>query len=114
MVKRVLLMLGLLTSVGLVGFVAVLWLTQEPDGPGVTRANCDRIKEGMKKHEVESLLGGPPKTDGLVLFSSDSNREFWEGKYGAISVRFAGDVVESAYWIPNESFLTYCRRWLGL
>lgn len=63
MVKHKLIMVGLLAGLGLVGFVAVPLLVSEPSGPGVTRANYERITDGMTRHEVEVILGGLPKSE---------------------------------------------------
>jgi hypothetical protein len=41
----------------LAGVVAAM----SPPRPGITKENGWRIKEGMTKAEVESILGGPPK-----------------------------------------------------
>jgi hypothetical protein len=53
--KRWPILLALLITFGVlaVGFVCL------PHGTRVTRANCDRIKEGMTKDEVFAILGKP-------------------------------------------------------
>lgn len=60
MVKRGLLMLGLLAGLGLAGFVAVPWLVPEKTGPGVTQSNHQRIKKGMTRSEIQWVLGHHP------------------------------------------------------
>jgi hypothetical protein len=56
--KRLLLIASFPFTIALtLGVLAML-----PPSPGVTKANFDRIKEGMTKAEVEEILGGPAET----------------------------------------------------
>jgi SmpA / OmlA family len=41
------------------GGVAVAIPALQPPGPGVTKANFDRIQDGMTRDEVEGILGEP-------------------------------------------------------
>jgi len=61
--RRVLVSAGVLLVVlaVLVAAGAVWWfMPREPPTPGVSEANCARIKPGMRKEQVEEILGGSP------------------------------------------------------
>jgi hypothetical protein len=76
--KRYFIVATLFASLASVGFVAALLMSNGPGGPGgpgVTKANFDRIEEGMTLQEVEQILGRPGKyTWGFY---------FWEAGNGA-------------------------------
>jgi hypothetical protein len=55
--RRLLIVAGALTLLGMAGFTLFLWLTTPP--PGVTRENFRRLRVGMSLPAVEALLGGP-------------------------------------------------------
>jgi outer membrane protein assembly factor BamE (lipoprotein component of BamABCDE complex) len=74
------------------------------------KEHCERIKEGMRREEVEALLGGPPGTftSGEVQYwefhdgslGGDGPRwEHWSGQRGQIAVRFdeGGAVRDCAF-----------------
>jgi hypothetical protein len=67
-------------------FVAYLWL--RPDAPGTfTKANFDKVRVGMTRDEVESLLGpptGPRVFDGEPVW-------YWQGWHGDAIVDFDRD-----------------------
>jgi hypothetical protein len=76
--------------------------------PGLTRANYERIREGMTRQEVESLLGGPPgnysripdKEAGLWTIDPsrpDLNRQFFIGREVWI-----GDELAVAVWFDDK------------
>jgi hypothetical protein len=46
-------------AVAVLALANVLWWLIPPR-PGVTEANCARIRVGMRRGQVETLLGGPP------------------------------------------------------
>jgi outer membrane protein assembly factor BamE (lipoprotein component of BamABCDE complex) len=57
--KRLLLIASLPLTIALtLGVLAML-----PPPPGVTKANFDRIQEGMTRAEVEEIFGKPPLSD---------------------------------------------------
>src|SRR4051812_37141218 len=99
MVKRVLIVLGLLAGLGLTGFIPVLWLTREPPGPGVTRTRFEQVKAGMQEQEMQALLGGPPN---YQAFKGSGYSAVWQGEEGAIAVWFTEEVVQSVTWHPYE------------
>jgi hypothetical protein len=80
--------------------VVVLWPTQ-PNR--ITQENCDRIKKGMSRAEVETILGPPgdyrtgpgqgvlawdPILDGTTRLNECTNRSNWAGDTGWVSVEF--------------------------
>ena len=64
MTRRRLLILSALLLLPLVGF-GIYFLT--PPKPGVTRENFRRLHKGMTQEEVESILGGKGRIDGLMI-----------------------------------------------
>jgi hypothetical protein len=76
--------------------------------PGVTRANFDRIKEGMTLQEVEQIFGGP----GTYTWGG----YWWQSDDGArVFVEINGDSAGQKSWVDKtESTLDKLRRWLHL
>ena len=103
--KRLLLAAG--TMAGLVG-VGLVVLTMFP-WPGVTKANFDRIEDGMSRAEVERLLGG--KGESLTRATC-----WWAADDGSsIVIFFTNDVLRSKHWGPSqEDIPDKIRRWLHL
>ncbi len=64
--RRLLLALGIALTV-LVAAGAVWWFLSPR--PGVTEANCARVRPGMRLDEVEAIFGGPPRVYGPVVSS---------------------------------------------
>jgi hypothetical protein len=87
--------------------VVVLWPRQELDQ--ITQENCDRIREGMNREEVEAILGPPGyyATEPVVALYPPSisladRPSAWTGNKGWISVNFDGhDLVRSKSFSPN-------------
>ena len=81
------------------------------DGPGVTKANFDRIHNGMTKDRVMEILGQLPSGD----FGS---AEVWNDEDGLIVVHFdTRDIVVDTEWLshlPQKTLPEKLRRWLGL
>ncbi len=113
--KRLLLALRITLAV-LVTAGAVWWLLSPR--PGVTEANCDRIEPGMRREEVEAILGGPPGiyregkmlvphceigpfpgADGVVR--TDPIRSGEQGN-GTVSFSENGAVIEKAYVVDHH------------
>jgi len=90
---------GPLAVVLLAGFLAA-YPRPAAKGSGITKANFDRIVEGMTQQDVEGIFGCPPGnyTNGQA-FSGISmkyrmkyegiRREFWTGYGGDIEVAFS-------------------------
>lgn len=55
----------------------------------VNQENYSKLKAGMPKAEVESLLGGPAECSGAIGLTSCT----WGDEKSFISVQFAGDKV---------------------
>jgi hypothetical protein len=87
-------------AVMIVAGLVVLWPTQ-PNR--ITQENCDRIKKGMSRAEVETILGPPgdyrtgpgqgvlawdPILDGTTRHNECTNRSNWAGDTGWVSVDF--------------------------
>jgi hypothetical protein len=106
----------LLAPLPLAVAVTLAALALRPPRPGVTKANFDRIQDGMTKAEVERLLGGT----GLP-FHGFANQEplrtfVWSGDDGSIAfVEITDNSVVSKQWRPStESITDKLRRWLHL
>jgi hypothetical protein len=118
---------------GLVGLLlAAMTLAFWPLSPGITRANCERIQEGMTLAEVESILGGPPRSDvpnnpdvrtfiglNLALASGPGGPEvkMWFGGSLGIAVTFDANqrvTRKERFQLPEPGFLDRLRDWLGL
>ena len=94
--------------------------------PGVTEANCRKIRAGMTVTEVATRLGGPgaPIWDGLAVGSSPATPPspptgyLWCSDAGALLV-WAGEDgrVQRASWMPSRQaspgLLQRLRAWLG-
>jgi hypothetical protein len=89
-----------------------------PGRPGVSKANFDRIEDGMTLAEVQAIMGRLPdivfdmpddEIAGRTLFvwnHADSSHA---------SIRFNGDKVTSKTFTPStETFTDKLRRWLGM
>jgi hypothetical protein len=86
--------------------------------PGVTEANCRRIRVGMRRAEVERLLGSRGISLGRdhPYFSRNWEYMGWLGEAGAVEVVFdKADRVVSAYgvWEGPPGPLARLRAWLG-
>jgi hypothetical protein len=103
---------------GVVACMTLLVLGLMPAGPGVTKANFDRIQAGMSRTEVEDFFGRP--ADTKTLHGGRKIRhtvEGWQGDGGnaAITSDEARGVVAEKEWFPrDESILQRVRRWLRL
>jgi hypothetical protein len=106
---------------GVVAGTTLLVLVLLLAGPGVTKANFDRIKAGMSRAEVEMLFGRP--ADARYLHGGLKIRhtvEVWHGVEGEaeiVSDEAQGVVADEAWsaWSPrDEGILQRVRRLLGL
>jgi hypothetical protein len=130
--RRRRLLLGVLGAVALVACGLFAWLLLPR--PGVTRANYERIQEGMTLPEVEGILGGLPGNysrfpdNEASLWALDwadpelslhyfRGREAWVGDELAVAVWFndQGRVRrKAAFEVPEPTFLDRLRRLLRL
>jgi hypothetical protein len=108
MTRKPLVLLGgvMAACVGIgLGVLAML-----PPKPGVTKANFDRIEEGMTRVDVDELFGGKvplERVDQGWLWDADDGSEVWIGFRGDRDRVFAKIWVDS-----NESIIDKIRRWL--
>jgi hypothetical protein len=129
MKKKYLLLLAAIVVVAAYMVVAVVVL---PTGPGVTKANFDRIKIGMTRAEVMKILGEEPLCNILLppgrtfpstqvapnlLTSNGDVFSDWrcaaDGSYPLVV--FRDDRAIYSYWADsNETFWDKLRRWVGL
>ena len=118
MTKKRLLLLAILPLAIAVMFGVLAML---PPSPGVTKANFDRIEDGMTAAEVERIFGRKADAIRLQDFPDDDPNEIrelplhtWRKDDGICTeVGFTGDgVVWYTYWHdPNETiFAKLCRR----
>jgi hypothetical protein len=95
-------------------FVVIVVLASLPARPGVTKANFDRIEDGMTMREVEQILGGV----GLTFhgFADQKSMFVWAAEDGSMAfVAVSNDAVLSKSWhASRETILTKLRRWLRL
>jgi hypothetical protein len=107
--------LGLIAVLPLTIAVTLGVLAMLPPGPGVTKANYDRIQTGMSVQDVELLLGGTALP--FHGFPHRGSEIFvWQGDDGALAfVEIADSSVISKQWHPStESMTDKLRRWLHL
>jgi hypothetical protein len=103
---------GVLATAGVLGAYGMM-----RPRPGVTRANCERIRDGMTLRQVEDLLGGPPTyTDepGGTTFTDYSKlptERAWLAAEGTVTVRFMQGRVQSCRW-QQRPLLDRLRRLL--
>jgi hypothetical protein len=110
---------GPLAVVLVAGFLAASYPRPAAKGSGITRANFDRIVEGMTQQDVEEIFGCPPGdyTNGESIsfrwhIRSYIRKKTWTGYEGDIDVQFSredGKVVdkffmETALW-PKPTWL---------
>jgi hypothetical protein len=122
--KRRLFLLGSPLALALLSISVLLWLDSQR--PGVTRANFERLQEGMTKAQVEALLNGPPQhitpsgknysrlQNGTLLIGQ--TKEVWGGEQGAAIVVFdeQGGLLYKDWHDSPESFLDRIRRMIHL
>lgn len=83
--------------------------------PGVTAANCARIRPGMRQADVAAILGGPPRP--AAVFRAGYGPLVWLGEEGVVAVDFDRDglVVGAQFNDWNRPpLLQRLRRRLGL
>jgi hypothetical protein len=107
--RRLLLALGVALPVA----AGAVWrfMPRQPPTPGISEANCARIKPGMRKEQVEDILGGPPGIYGGGRLvdpeeSLDTGRAVlseWVNEAGTVHVWFDhdGTVVGNARYFND-------------
>jgi hypothetical protein len=85
--------------------------------PGVTEGNVRRIRPGMKRTEVEAVLGR--QNGGTIIMGGLPRINVWEGECGVANVQFdrhggsqAAQFV-AAPPAPESGPLARLRAWLG-
>ena len=97
------------TACTVLGVLAML-----PDRPGVTKANFDRIQNGMAIREVEVILGRHPNVEGD---GNQGHQLFWTNEDGScVMITLGSDAkVCGAYWLESHEGVgrKFCRwiRW---
>jgi hypothetical protein len=130
--RRRRLLLVVLGAVGLLVGGLAAWL-QLPR-PGVTRANYERIQEGMTLPEVAGILGGPPgnysrfpdNEAGLWALDwadPELGLQYFRGREACVGTELAVAVWfndqgrvrrKAAFEVPEPTFLDRLRRLLRL
>ena len=82
-----------------------------PSGPNVTKANFDRIQQGMAQAEAEGIFGREGKHGKGWGIS-----RYWVADDGSWAIIWLiDDCVTDKHWQDsNETFLNKIRRWLHL
>jgi hypothetical protein len=91
--------LAITLAVLFVAGIALRLMSRKPPPPGISEANCARIKPGMRKEQVEEIFGGPPGIyeGGRLLHageSLDTGRGvlfMWVDEKGSVYVWFHHD-----------------------
>jgi hypothetical protein len=116
MKKRRLILIASL-SLAIAMFLGVLAML--PERPGVTKANFDRIQDGMTPDEVKENFGGRERDSAYVDmdgFEISSTGQNWiVDDHSHVNIRFIqGRVVEKRWVVQDETLLMKIRRWLHL
>lgn len=98
--------------------IAVPFVVQAmlPSGPGITKANYDRIQDGMTFDEVRAFLGGPDSfTDPSIEGSARRGELLWvnDDKSGAaVSFDENGKVFDKWWADSSEGLGEKLCRWI--
>ena len=109
----------LVVLVGLVVVSAAGLIVLRPWGDRLTTANISRVRPGMTRAEVETILGGPPG-DYATVRTVSANRPYenvvnlaggstvrcsdWRDDYCLIRVTWdGGGAVSGVVWEPNKA-----------
>jgi hypothetical protein len=113
--KRLCLIAGSLVIFAVAGLTISLMMTD--NGPGVTKANFDRIKQGMTEEDVARILGRPADLSTPVSsrLPQTIRRAYWQGDgEKKVSVTFYDEAAMGRTWDAPETFLETIQRWLHL
>ncbi len=110
--KRIIVCAGIVAACVCLAAAALVLL---PTRPGITKANFDRVKFGMKYEEVEPILG-PNWLLGPNPKSEDIGGVAWVRADGAVArVQFANNSVTEKEWEDSDETITdTIRRWLNM
>ena len=113
--KRYLAVICLLIGIVCLGTLIPAMLL--PLRPDVTNANFDRIQIGMKRAEVEEILGKKPNMFFEVHAANGSlvaKTDVWRNPDGSEThVEFSDNLVRKKFWgVPTEPIIGKIRRWL--
>jgi len=108
--RRLLLMLAGFACLGGLA-LGGLWMMQPRTGPGVTKANFERIKEQMTLDEVQEMFG----KNGIAFHGYvDTSAYCWENEDHSYAIVFFDDdrkVIAAAQWQDStESIGAKIRR----
>jgi hypothetical protein len=114
---RLLLGLGTLVLLELAGWLTVQLLHQRPS---MSKANFDRLEEGMTEKEVDDILGTERWNYTPSILSATGLERWWVADDGMIMLDFAPrppledwQVTHKHYLeLPPEPVLDRIRRWL--
>jgi hypothetical protein len=102
---------------GLLGLALGLWVSAYPYA--VTRANLQRIEQGMTRAEVEAIVGSVPSRKHFIMFRPirflhGKTLVQWDGGQGAAVLLFdtQGRVGEKKWIDRHEDSFDRIRRWL--
>jgi hypothetical protein len=113
MTKKRWMVLASLLAAGVCLTLAVLALL--PPRPGVTKANFDRIEEGMTLDEINTILGRSP--DNVIEKNNQGEIwQYWTDYDGEVWILLGNDsTLSDKRWIAYEgTFLQKVRQWLRL
>jgi hypothetical protein len=107
--------LFLVASLPLAVAVIVGVLSMLPPRSGVTKANFDRIENGMTLEEVETILGGPAHWQGKIERWHFYKWRCDDGATANVTMYVTREVVCAGRWIDStETIREKIRRWLCL
>jgi hypothetical protein len=110
-------LLGALVVLAVLVAAGIFVIWPRPDQ--ITRANLDRIKKGMRRAEVEAILGGPPGDyrNGPIIHHIEASYAAhvhtdgsltWEGDdgFGWISFDSSGSVMDCRFHASTRKHQT--------
>ena len=59
----------------------------------ITQENFDKIRDGMTRAEVESILGTPSESSSAGVAGISGGSATWKGDAGTITIQFFNDKV---------------------
>ena len=59
----------------------------------ITQENFDKVRDGMTRAEVESILGTPTESSSAGVAGISGGSATWKGEAGTITIQFFNDKV---------------------